>query len=225
MKIALLGKGKTGSKVIEILSESNSPHTLTIFDSKNTPTKSNLAGHDVILSFLTGEVFVQYIEIISQTGIPVVTGSTGFEWNEERMSLVKNSNSPWIHSNNFSLGMTVVKKIISLLGKASKLFPEVDFKIHEVHHTKKLDAPSGTANAWGQWLDRPVEITSDRIGDVIGVHELTLLTSNEKITLKHQALDRKLFAQGAIWACEKIVSLRPGLHDFSNVTLNTLLED
>ncbi len=225
MKIALLGKGKTGSKVIEILSESRSTHSLTIFDSKNIPTRSNLEGHDVILSFLTGEVFVQYIEVIASTGIPVVTGSTGFDWNEKRLEQIKRSNVPWIHSNNFSLGMTIVKKVISLLGKAEKLFPKIDFHIHEVHHTKKLDAPSGTANAWAQWLDHPVEISSERIGDVIGVHELTLSTMNEKITLKHEALDRKLFAQGALWACEKILTLPPGLHDFSNVTLNTLLED
>jgi 4-hydroxy-tetrahydrodipicolinate reductase len=223
MKIALLGKGKTGSKVVELASAKKDIE-LTIFDSSNSPTRENLAGHDVILSFFTGDVFLQYIEEISASGICVVSGSTGFDWTPERISLVENSNSPWIHSNNFSLGMNIVKQMITILSKADALFENSDFTIHEIHHTKKLDAPSGTAKAWQNWLGHDAEMTYERIGDVVGTHELTLKTDNEKIFLRHEALDRKIFAEGALWACEQVRDLKPGLHDFSTVAIKALTE-
>jgi 4-hydroxy-tetrahydrodipicolinate reductase len=224
MKIALLGKGKTGSKVVEIC-ENRNDIELTVFDSTHLPTSSNLVGYDVILSFLTGEVFLEYLEIISRAGISVVTGSTGFDWTEERLEIIAQSNSPWIFSNNFSLGMTLVKQMIEVVAHAPKLFNEVDYKIHEVHHIKKVDAPSGTAKAWKEWLGQDSEMTFERSGDVVGLHELTLDTPFEKITLKHEALDRKIFAQGALWACEQIKDLAPGLHDFSQVAKAKLIAD
>ena len=76
MKIALLGKGKTGGKVLELILEAGIPYTL--FDSINYPTKEKLEGHDVIISFLPGEAFNTYIPLIVETKIPVVCGSTGF---------------------------------------------------------------------------------------------------------------------------------------------------
>jgi 4-hydroxy-tetrahydrodipicolinate reductase len=223
MKIALLGKGKTGSKVIE-LAKMRSDIELTVFDSSHSPTRSNLEGHDVILSFFTGDVFLQYIDEIAASGICVVSGSTGFDWTQERLELVNSSNSPWIHSNNFSLGMNIVKQMIDILSKANALFSHAEFKIHEIHHTKKVDAPSGTAKAWQNWLGHEAEMTYDRHGDVVGTHELTLKTNNEEIFLRHEALDRKIFAEGALWACEQVKSLSPGLHDFSTVAIKALTE-
>ena len=78
MKIALLGKGKTGGKVLEILQEQKIPHT--VFDSKNIPTLEKLKGHDVIISFFSGEVFGDYVPLLIESRIPVVTGSTGYKW-------------------------------------------------------------------------------------------------------------------------------------------------
>lgn len=77
MKIALLGKGKTGGKVLELLVEGNIPHT--VFDSKNQPTLENLKGHDVVISFLSGEVFKEYMPLLLDSTLPVVTGSTGMQ--------------------------------------------------------------------------------------------------------------------------------------------------
>lgn len=224
MKIALLGKGKTGSKALELISQRDDLE-VTIFDSKNTPTKSKLEGHDVVLSFLTGDIFLQYMDEISQSGICVVSGSTGFEWTPERLKLVTDSKAAWIHSNNFSLGMNLIKQMINILSKADALFSNSNFSIHEIHHTKKLDAPSGTAKAWQDWLGHDSQMTYERIGDVVGTHELTLETDNEKIFLRHEALDRKIFAEGALWACDQVLRLEPGLHDFSNVALKALSED
>ena len=80
------------------------------------------------------------------------------------------------------------------------------FKIHEVHHIHKKDAPSGTALSWKEWLAKDAEVTSAREGDINGIHELTVTTETEEITLKHNALDRSLFAEGAIWAVEQLMN-------------------
>lgn len=231
MKIALLGKGKTGSKVIELceLAE-NSDIELTVFDSKNPLKKDVLNGFDLVLSFLNGDVFLDsYYELLKASGICVVCGSTGFEWTNEMREEIKSSNAAWIKATNFSLGMNLAKEMINIASKAYTLFNQGDIKYHinEIHHTKKLDAPSGTALSWNEWLghDETTQITSERIGDVIGVHELTIDTPNELITLKHEAKDRRIFASGALWACRRVKGLSPGLHDFSDIAIQVIREE
>lgn len=217
MKIALLGKGKTGGKVLELLQEQKIPHT--VFDSQNRPTKESLKGHDVIISFLSGEVFKHYIDLLVETKIPVVTGSTGMTWPLDFDLDLKKKNIRWIYATNFSLGMNIVQQMILIMSQVGKLFSDYQFSLHEVHHTKKLDAPSGTALSWKKWANHEMEISSERMGDVIGIHELELKTPNEKITLRHEALDRRIFAEGALFAARKINdnTLGPGLHLFQDI--------
>lgn len=222
MKIALLGKGKTGGKVLEILQEQKIPHT--VFDSKNQPTLENLKGHDVVISFLAGEVFKEYLPLLVESTLPVVTGSTGMEWPADFDKKLKEKNLKWIYATNFSLGMNIVHQMILIMKEADSIIKNVKFSMNEIHHTKKLDAPSGTALSWKKWLDHDVNITSERIGDVIGIHELKLTTPTEEITLKHDSLDRKIFAEGAMFAAQKISTLSPGLHQFQDVVQKELLK-
>lgn len=219
MKVALIGSGKTGSKVLEIYPNAS------VFNRSNPPTTKSLAGHDVIISFLPGEAFVELIPVLIETGIPLVTGSTGFTWPKNIDQDLKNRNIAWIHATNFSLGMNLVRQMIGILSKAKNLFPDIDLKIHEVHHTKKLDAPSGTALSWQYWVGSKCDITSERTGDVIGIHELTLNTKNESIFLKHEAKDRGIFAAGAIWAAKHLTTthkVSTGLNAFADVILKEL---
>ncbi len=222
MKIALLGKGKTGGRVLELLVQNHVPHT--VFDSKNHPTLENLKGHDVVISFLSGEVFKEYMTLLLDSKIPVVTGSTGMEWPSDFDKKLKEKNSKWIYATNFSLGMNLVHQMILIMKEADSIIKNVQYSMNEVHHTKKLDAPSGTALSWKKWLDHEVNITSERIGDAIGIHELKLKTPVEEITLKHEALDRKIFAEGALYAANKITTLSPGLHLFQDVVQKELLK-
>lgn len=218
MKIALLGKGKTGSKVLE-----NKAHQVIAFDSKNLPTFEKLETFDVIISFLPGEAFKSYIPLLMETKLPVVTGSTGFEWPSNLHQALKDKNLSWIYASNFSMGVAVVKQLLNKLAAASSFFPKHTISIHEIHHTKKLDAPSGTALSMQEWVQDKCEITSERIGDVIGFHELTFDTGTEKIKISHEALDRKLFADGAIWAAEYLVKNKtPGLNSFQDIIERTL---
>ena len=214
MKVALLGKGKTGSKVLEIAT-----CEIEFFDRINEPTYEKLIKNDVIISFLPGEAFEALIPVLLETKKPVVTGSTGFKWPTNFDKTLQEKKVAWIHATNFSLGVVVLKQLIERLHKVSGLFSEKSITIHEVHHTKKLDAPSGTALSMKEWLKEPCEITSAREGDVVGLHTLTLETPGEIIRLEHEAKNRQLFAEGAMWAANYITKNRmePGLHAFQKV--------
>ena len=214
MKIALLGKGKTGSEILKLKTSG-----VTVFDSVNRPTFEALKSHDVVISFLPGEAFEALIPLLMETGLPVVTGSTGFKWPHDFNHTLKEKNLSWIQATNFSLGVVVMKQLMGRLNQVSQLFKSKTFRIHEVHHTKKLDAPSGTALSMKEWLDDDCEISSERTGDVVGLHTLTLETPAEVIRLEHEAKNRALFAEGALWAAEFITTnkLQPGLHSFQKV--------
>lgn len=219
MKLGLIGKGKTGGKVLEILPGNVE---VTVFDRTNHPTFDKLSKCDVILSFLPGEAFAELIPVLLETKRPVVTGSTGFKWPESFEKTLKEKNIAWIHATNFSLGVVVVKQLIGRLNQVSHLFSEKNLSIHEVHHTKKLDAPSGTALSMQEWLDGDCEVTSERTGDVVGLHTLTLETPSEIIRITHEAKNRTLFAEGALWATKMITKVEPGLHSFQKVVENHL---
>lgn len=226
MKIALLGKGKTGGKVLELIIEAHLPYS--IFDSSHLPTIKKLKGHDVIISFLPGEAFKNYAQLLVESKIPVVCGSTGMTWPDHFDSELKARELKWIYASNFSLGMNLIQQMIHIMGNADKIFDHYKFSLHEIHHTKKLDSPSGTALSWKAWANQEMDIISERKGDVLGIHELTLTTPYEKISLRHEALDRKIFAEGAMYAANIILndkSLAPGLHLFQNIIQQELLKD
>jgi 4-hydroxy-tetrahydrodipicolinate reductase len=213
MKIALLGKGKTGSKVLELAKD------VEAFDSNNLPTLEKLTKHDIIISFLPGEAFSHLIPVLLETKKPVITGSTGFTWPLDFDKTLKERSLTWIYATNFSLGVVVLKQLIQKLHSVDHLFSEKKLSIHEVHHTKKLDAPSGTALSMKEWLREPCEITSERTGDVVGLHTLTLEASGEILRIEHEAKDRRLFAEGALWAANHLYKnkMESGLHAFQRV--------
>jgi 4-hydroxy-tetrahydrodipicolinate reductase len=221
MKIALLGKGKTGSKVFELHSKD-----ITVFDSSHLPTIEKLKEHEVVISFLPGDAFLGLIPMLVESRVPVVTGSTGFKWPSDFDKTLQEKGLVWIYATNFSLGVVVLKQLIERLHQVSSLFDEKNFSIHEVHHTKKLDSPSGTALSMKEWLKDSCEITAERTGDVVGLHTLKMETPGEIIRLEHEAKDRKLFAEGALWAAKYISNnkLTPGLHSFQKVVENHLLK-
>ena len=234
LKLALLGRGKTGSKVIDLVNQENESRKeagfsieLTTFHRQKPPTFEDLKSKDVILSFLPGEPFKELIPLLIEVEKPVVTGSTGFSWPSDLGESLKSKNLTWVYGSNFALGMNLVKEVIEIMGKANQLFDrEPNFSIHDIHHTKKLDSPSGTALSWQDWLSKKASITSERVGDVVGIHELSLKTKFENISLRHEALDRKVFAHGALWASKRILkgSWPSGLLPFSEIAKKELFK-
>ena len=215
MKIALLGKGKTGGKILEI---APSDLFIEVFDRTHKPSIEKLAPFDVIISFLPGDAFLEIIPMLLETKKPVVTGSTGFQWPAGIDKTLQTNNVSWIFATNFSLGVVAVKQLIEKLHKLTHLFSEKSLSIHEVHHTKKVDAPSGTALSMKEWLNEDdCLVTSERTGDVVGLHTLKLETPSEIIRIEHEAKNRTLFAEGALWAARMISQTHPGLHPFQKV--------
>ncbi|MBD64579.1 MAG: hypothetical protein CME62_05205 [Halobacteriovoraceae bacterium] len=214
MKVALVGSGRTGSKVAEL-------HQDTVcFDQNNKPTLESLQACDVIICFLPGHVFTEYIDMFIASKKPCVIGSTGFVWNRTLLTQLEEKKLKWVNSHNFSLGMNLVKAMIEIMGKADKLFPGAEFSIHDIHHQHKVDSPSGTALSWKQWLDKPAKITAERTGEVIGYHHIEMKSDVEKIKITHEALDRGIFAKGALWSAERLLSdkdIAYGLTQFNNL--------
>lgn len=214
MKVALLGAGKTGIKVSELHKDT------IIFNSKNKPTLEKLQDCDVVISFLTGDVFLEYIPLLIEAKMPVITGSTGFHWPRGIHNELVEKELTWIKAHNFSLGMNIVKSMIETLAKATELYADVTFSILDIHHTKKVDSPSGTALSWQEWLAHPAKITAERTGDTIGYHHLEMDSPMEKIKITHEAKDRAIFAAGALWAANKVTtdtSIAYGLNNFSSI--------
>lgn len=215
MKVSVIGTGKTGSAVVEVLGQQAVP-----FDSENQPTVENLNKTDIAIIFVPGSSAEEIVDLLLKAKIPAVWGTTGYEWPSDLNERVIEAGIPWIIGSNFSLGMNLVRKSLELFGAGSSMLDNAEFHIHETHHVHKKDAPSGTALSWKEWLGKESTISSSREGDVKGIHELHIKTENESIFLKHEAHSRKLFAEGAIWAAHYLLentSIKPGVYPFATI--------
>ena len=224
MKLALLGKGKTGGRILDLLKEDTNAR-IGVFDTKNPPLFSSLKEYQVILSFLPGNAFHSLIPMLLETKIPVVTASTGFTWPSDINDTLLKINTPWIYGANFAMGMQLAFHLIEKL--ASAKIQQGEFTIDETHHKAKLDAPSGTALHWQKLLGekgKNIKIRSNRLGDTVGIHQLMLNSPNERLVLTHVAQDRKVFAEGALYACKKVTSLSSGLHSFYDLCFKEALK-
>lgn len=221
MKFAVIGTGKTGGKVLEVLSQDQ---VVGPFDSSNKPTAEKLKQADAAILFVPGPAVDELITPLLKAEIPAAWGTTGYEWPEELNKQLKEKNIKWLQASNFSLGMNIVRRCLGVIGQSSSVLTAPTFHIHEIHHTDKQDAPSGTAISWEDWLGKEAKITSERKGDIKGIHQLEVKTDSESIMLKHQAHDRKIFAEGAIWAAEQLVNgdIEPGFHDLSTIFDNVM---
>lgn len=200
MKIAVVGKGNTGQAVLDLLGKQN---VYEVFDSNNLVTAERLNNADAVIVFVSASVLMEILPTLLEIQVPVICGTTGFNYTQNIVEKVNTSRQLWIVANNFSLSMVFIKEALASLGKIKHLIPHLEYKIKETHHVKKLDAPSGTAISWKEWLGiDDCTISSERFGDVKGIHEVKLDYEYETIELKHFAHNRKLFAQGAIWAAK-----------------------
>lgn len=216
MKFAVIGTGKTGGKVVEVLSEDQ---VVGPFNSSNKATSKKLKEADAAILFVPGPAVDELMEPLISAGIPAAWGTTGYEWPDDLDTRLKEQNIKWLQASNFSLGMNIVRRCLGIIGQSSSVLTDPSFHIHEIHHKHKQDAPSGTAISWEQWLGKNADITSERKGDIKGIHQLEVKTDTESIMLKHQAHDRKIFAEGAIWAAEQLVDedIEPGFHSLSTI--------
>lgn len=216
MKISVIGTGKTGGKVVEMLGADLDQ----AFDESNPPTVEKLKQSEAVIIFVPGDAVKELIPIVLESGVPAAWGSTGYEWPDDLDVHVKKARTKWVLATNFSLGMNIIRNAIQVISSGSDILKNPSFGIHEIHHVHKKDAPSGTALSWKEWLAKEVEVTSSREGDIHGIHELAIRTDTEEIQLRHEALDRSVFAEGAIWTAEQLVkqeNLSDGVYTFGQL--------
>ena len=215
MKIALLGYGKMG-KTIERLAEGRG-HEI-IFRITEDLEKYDLQKADVAIDFSVPDAAFNNITTCFRQQIPVVSGTTGWlQEYDDAVKICEENNSAFIYASNFSLGVNLFFELNKQLAQMMKNFPEYKVGIEEIHHTQKLDAPSGTAitlaeqiletsekKAWK--LDAVAEdelpITAKRIENVPGTHIISYDSPVDTIKIEHIAHSRDGFALGAIVAAE-----------------------
>ncbi len=218
MKIALLGYGKMGQVIERIALERG--HEIVLKKDENN-TFEGLSIADVAIDFSVPMAAVENISSCFNANVPVVSGTTGWlQHYDEMAQLCISKNGGFISSSNFSLGVNIFFEINEYLAKIMSKFNSYSVQMEEIHHTQKLDAPSGTAislakgmienSAYKEWtLDNAsaeqIHIETKRIGTVPGTHTVTYNSVVDAIEIKHTAHNREGFALGAVIAAEWIV--------------------
>jgi 4-hydroxy-tetrahydrodipicolinate reductase len=215
MKIALLGYGKMG-KTIEKLAEEKG-HQIVARISSNSDL-SELQKADVAIDFSIPEAAVKNITTCFELGIPVVSGTTGWLENfDEVLNTCQSRNGSFIYASNFSVGVNLFFELNKKLAEMMVKHKEYRVDIEEIHHTQKLDSPSGTAislakdiiekSDYSNWkldnsLQNEISIKALRIEDVKGTHTVSYRSAIDSLSIKHEAHSREGFALGALLAAE-----------------------
>jgi len=218
MKIALLGYGKMG-QVIERIALERGHEIVLKKDEFNT--YEGLSNADVAIDFSIPAVAVENISSCFYANVPVVSGTTGWlDRYDEMVALCQEKNGAFISSSNFSLGVNLFFGLNEYLAKIMSKFDSYKVKMEEIHHTQKLDAPSGTAislakgvienSDYTSWtLENPnakqIHIEAVRTENIPGTHTVTYNSTVDSIEIKHTAHNRDGFALGAVIAAEWIV--------------------
>jgi len=218
MKIALLGYGKMG-QVIEKIALLRG-HEIVLRKSIED-SFDGLENADVAIDFSAPDAAVENISTALKLGIPVISGTTGWLSEYENMvQLCIEKNTAFISSSNFSLGVNIFFELNEYLAKIMSKFDAYKVEIEEIHHTQKLDSPSGTAislangiiknSTYENWtLENPMSndilIDAKRIENVPGTHTVSYNSDVDLIEIKHLAHNREGFALGAVIAAEWIL--------------------
>ena len=231
-------RGRMGRAVSQVLDAREDVVVAARFDRGETP---DLKLCDVIIDFSTPEASVDLAKACAERGGPaLVIGSTGLSPEQDALIEAAAEKIAIVRSGNFSLGLNI---LIGLVEHAAQRLDARDWDIEvlETHHRRKVDAPSGTAlmlgeaaaNGRGRDLEdlktapydgitgprEPGKIgfASLRAGGVIGEHTVLFGSEDELLTLSHSAIDRSLFAKGAVAAAAWVRNRRPGLYDMQDV--------
>ncbi len=224
MKIALIGYGKMG-KTIEKMAIEQGHEVVLKFDVDNFDefTVKNIKKADVAIEFTRPEGAAENIKKCIEAGVPVVCGTTGWLAEKEEVdALCIEKGSAFFYASNYSVGVNIFFALNKFLAKMMNDQPQYGLETEEIHHTQKLDAPSGTSitlaegiieNIKGKksWINQAskakskVPIISKRIEKVPGTHTINYQSAIDEIEIKHTAHSRAGFAGGAIQAAEWII--------------------
>jgi len=221
MKIALIGYGKMG-QTIERIAKERGHEIVSIIDIDNLEdfNSDSFKSADVAIEFTRPEVALSNIRSCFKANVPMVCGTTG--WHEHMPEIrkeIEEGNQTLFWTSNFSLGANIFFALNKYLARLMNQFPDYDVEITEIHHTQKLDAPSGTAitlaegilenldrkNKWVKETGKnpdELPIKSIREGQVPGIHTIRYESGVDSISITHDAKSRQGLALGAVIAAE-----------------------
>lgn len=221
MKIALLGYGKMGKTIEKLALEKG--HEVVFVSGRNTDF-SGLELADVAIEFSVPEAAFQHITKCFEMEIPVVSGTTGWlAQYDEALKICQQRNGSFIYASNFSIGVNIFFELNRKLAEMMSAHNAYRVSMEEIHHTQKLDAPSGTAislaNAiventrYANWHlgktaekeEKSIPIEAKREGDVKGTHIVKYQSEIDTISIAHEAHSREGFALGSILAAEWLI--------------------
>ncbi len=226
MRIALFGYGKMGKEIEKIALDRG--HTITGKINKSNPKENlDLNSVDVVIEFSAPELAHEHIQFCLKNNIPIVIGTTGNWYNQldDLKKICLQKKGAMLYATNFSLGVNLFFAVNKYLAKLMNEYPDYSASITEIHHTQKLDAPSGTGisiaeqiisnhSAYTKWENVTTEnlkdstslsIESLRLPDVPGTHEVKYESEIDTIEIKHTAHNRKGFALGSVIAAEWLI--------------------
>jgi 4-hydroxy-tetrahydrodipicolinate reductase len=235
MRISLLGYGKMGREIEAIASE-RGHHLPFKINSSNTEDRDSLSAEntDVVIEFSRPESAVENISACLKKGLPIVVGTTGwYEQYEQMKKLCRENNTALLAGTNFSVGVNILFQLNKQLAKMMDKQESYSAEVEEIHHTQKLDSPSGTAitlaegilenhHAYESWVNEKTDkakvlpIHSIRTEGVPGTHEISYRSAIDDISIRHVAHNRKGFALGAVLAAEYITG-KSGVFTMSDV--------
>lgn len=218
MNIALVGYGKMGKAIEEILLESG--HTV-VAKLNRKPQAEDLKTADVAIEFSHPEAAFENLKVLLENKIPTISGTTGWLNQLEEIKTINAENQcAFLYGSNFSLGVNLFFELNKHLAKLMAKYPAYKVEIEEIHHTQKLDAPSGTAISLAEqilenstmknWelneksVEENIPIYAKRIDHVPGTHTVSYRCEIDSIEITHTAHTRKGFALGAVLAAEWI---------------------
>lgn len=236
MAIAIVGYGRMGQE-IEATANEQGVKINSIFDVKNKLTKDSDFNFNTAIEFTEPNAVLENIKILAEQGKNIITGTTGWYGKiDEVKEIVRQNKIGFVWGSNFSVGVNLFFKIIENSSAIFDSFEEFDVMLHEMHHKRKLDSPSGTAlklatlitenmhrknNIVTDKLDREIQpeelhVSSTRGGEIFGKHSVFFDSVSDEIILSHNAKNRKGFAKGAVLSSQWIFN-RKGFYEFREV--------
>ena len=214
IKVCINGlSGKMGSSIKDIAMQQNDLNL--IYD-------KNIKNADVLIDFSRPSSTLNILEDCLEHNIPMVIGTTGF--NQDELSIIKEASKkiPILLAFNMSKGIYIIKKSIQNFLESNS--NKVSCVIEEVHHTEKVDSPSGTAIELKKVIEiadiakniSSLSIESKRVKGIFGIHKVIFSSDSDYIEFKHEALSRKVFAEGAIEISKLISSKSPKMYELED---------
>lgn len=225
MKIALIGYGTMG-KAVAALAEARGHDIVEVVHAAAAGLSAgelaeSLRACEVAIDFSAAEAIGRNVEAAVRSGVPIVEGTTG--WNDRReliQKIVADGGGALVFGANFSIGVNLFYRIADYAAEVVAKFPEYEVFIEEQHHSRKKDAPSGTALKLREIISKnyanSFSVSSTRAGNIPGTHRVGFDGLADQILLEHYARTREGFAAGAILAAEWTIG-RKGFFEFSDV--------